>query len=136
MSEENVELVERFFDAWDRQDLGACLASADPEIEYVNAPFAVEPGTRHGHEGFSLVLRKQWEGLGASAHIDVEEAHVQGDAVLAIVRLSREMPGGGSQIEIRAVLRMTFRNGRILRVEPLGAGTSFDAGLKAAGLAE
>src|SRR5687768_9806670 len=93
-------LVRRFFDAWNQQDLDACLAAADPDVEYVNAPTAVEPGTRHGHEAFSLVLRTQWEGLGSTARVEIERTHVEGDRVVVIGRLSREMPGSPSRIEV------------------------------------
>ena len=44
MSEENVEIVRRLVDAWNRKDLEALLAFAEPDAEYVNAPSAVEPG--------------------------------------------------------------------------------------------
>jgi ketosteroid isomerase-like protein len=137
MSEESLEqLARRFFDAWNRQDLDACLAMADPEIEYVNAPSALEPGTRSGHHGLSVVLRKQWEGLGPTARAEVDRVDAQGDEGAVVGRLSREMPGSSSRIEVRGVFRMTLRGGRIARLEQLGAGTSFDAALRAAGLSE
>ena len=136
MSESLEQLAERFFDAWNRQDLDACLAMADPDIEYVNAPSAVEPGTRRGHDGLSLVLRKQWEGLGPTARVEVERVEFRGEGAVVVGRLSREMPGSTSRIEIRGVFRMTLRDGRIGRLEQLGAGTGFDAALRAAGLSE
>ena len=48
MSEENLEIIRRLVDAWNRQDAEAALAHIHPEGEYVNAPAAVEPGTREG----------------------------------------------------------------------------------------
>jgi ketosteroid isomerase-like protein len=130
------QLVTKFFDAWNRQDLQECLAVADPEIEYVNAPSAVEPGTRRGHDGFSLVLRKQWEGLGPTARAEIEQVHVDGDRALVIGQLSREMPGSEARLEVRGVFRMAFRDGHIVSVQILGAGTDFEAALAAAGLEE
>ena len=137
MPDANLEqLVRQFFDAWNRQDLEGCLASADPDVEYVNAPSAVEPGTRHGRDGLSLVLRKQWEGLGPTARAELDQTHLDGDDVVVVGRLSREMPGSDTRIEIRGVFRMTFRNGRIVRIDQLGAGTGFNSALEAAGLSE
>ena len=137
MSKDGLEqLVTRFFDAWNGQDLQACLAMADPDIEYVNAPSAVEPGTRHGHDGLSLVLRSQWEGLGPTARAELDQMHLDGQIATVLGRVSREMPGSSGRIEVRGVFRMTFRDGRILRVEQLGAGTSFDAAVEAAGLSD
>jgi ketosteroid isomerase-like protein len=137
MSQDGVkQLVREFFDAWNRQDLEACLVMADPDIEYVNAPSAVEPGTRHGHDGFSLVLRKQWEGLGPTAHAELDQVHVDGEETIVVGRLSRAMPDSSSRIEVRAVFRMAFEDSRIVRVDQLGAGTSFADALEAAGLSE
>ena len=129
-------LVQRFFDAWNERELDTCLAAADPDVVYVNAPSAVEPGTRHGHDGLSLVLRKQWEGLGPTARIELERTQVEGNRVFVIGRVSRQMPGSESRIEVRGVFSMTFRGGRIVRVEQLGAGMSFDSALEAAGLSD
>ena len=38
MSQENVEIVHRVIDAWNRQDIEGLLALTDPEIEYVQCP--------------------------------------------------------------------------------------------------
>ena len=53
MSEENVELVRRIYDAWDREESARDFIAAD--VEYVNPSYAVEPGTRHGRKRFSAV---------------------------------------------------------------------------------
>jgi ketosteroid isomerase-like protein len=46
MSEGNVEIVRQILDAWNRRDIEGRIALVDPEVEYVNSPTAVEPGTR------------------------------------------------------------------------------------------
>jgi ketosteroid isomerase-like protein len=43
MSEENVEIVRRVIDAWNRRDIEDLHALTDPEAEYVNSPTAIEP---------------------------------------------------------------------------------------------
>jgi ketosteroid isomerase-like protein len=127
-------LVARFFDAWNRQDLAACLAAADPDVEYVNAPTAIEPGVRRGREGFALVLRKQWEGLGSTARISIDRTEVEGDRALVVATLSREMPGSDNRIEVHGAFRMTFRDERIVHVEQLGTAASLAAALESVGL--
>jgi ketosteroid isomerase-like protein len=57
MSDQNVELVKRLYDAWQRDGFGVVPALMDPEIEYVNPPYAVEPGTRRGYEGFEIAAQ-------------------------------------------------------------------------------
>ena len=53
MSEENVELVRRIHERWDREESMRGLVAKD--IEYVNPGYAVEPGTRIGRGGFRSV---------------------------------------------------------------------------------
>jgi ketosteroid isomerase-like protein len=136
MSQENVEIVEQVIAAWNRRDLEAILSFTDPEAEYVNAPLAVEPGTRHGHAELSEVFRKQWEGLGADARQQIDRAYPGGEEVITAGRVSRRIPGSDTQIENRVAVRWTFRDGRVIRVEVLGGGSSFKEALKAAGLRE
>ena len=134
MSAEEPELIERLIAAWNRRDIEAMLALADPEIEYVNAPAAVEPGTRHGLDGFAEVLRKQWEGLGPETSGRIERVHSTGNAFVTVGRIVRPVQGSSIEIENRIALRWTFRNRRLCRLEVLGAGSEFERALAAAGI--
>lgn len=53
MSEQNVELVRRIYEAWGREDSARDFIAAD--IEYVNPQYVVEPGTRRGRKSFAAV---------------------------------------------------------------------------------
>ena len=136
MSQKNVEVVRAVIAAWNRRDLEAALSSVHPEVEYVNAPSAVEAGTRHGHAGLSLVFRKQWTGLGPAARQEIENAQARGNEVVVALRLSRQMPGSSSLIDNHVATRWTFRDGKVVRFEVLGAGSEFKSALEAAGLPE
>jgi hypothetical protein len=50
MSQENVEIVRAIYDEWADGHLGRRYMAED--IEYVNPPNAVEPGTRVGADSF------------------------------------------------------------------------------------
>jgi len=134
MSQAEIEIVERVIDAWNRRDLDTMLALSDPEAEYVNAPAAVEPGTRHGHEGVTTVIKKQWEGLGPDARQRIDQAHVRGDEIVTEGTVSVVLPGSETRLENRVAIRWSFRAGRVSRLEILGAGTSFRTALRAAGI--
>ena len=56
MSEENVEVVRRFYAAWSGDELPGPTELMNPEIEYVNPDRAVEPGTRRGLAAFSRAV--------------------------------------------------------------------------------
>lgn len=135
MSQDHVEVVEALVAAWNRRDLETAISLTDPDAEYINPPLALEPGTRHGHEGLANVLRKQWEGLGPDARQHIDATHVRGDTVIAAGRISRKMPGSDTPLENRIATRWTFRDGKVIRLELLGAGSTFKSALEAAGVA-
>ena len=58
MSQENVELVRRIYDAWERKESAREFIAAD--LEYVNPSYAVEPGVlRRAAVGDRGVARRQ-----------------------------------------------------------------------------
>ena len=135
MSRENVEIVRRVMDAWNQQDIQGILALADPDIEYVSAPAAVEPGTRRGHEGLAAVARTQWESLPGGRQ-EIDRLEDRGNEVISIGRVSRLLPGSDARIDNPILLSWKFRDGKVIRVEMLGAGPEFPEALEAAGLSE
>ena len=135
MSQENVESIRRMLDAWNRQDIEVILALTDPEAEYVNAPTAVEPGTRRGHDEIVAVMRKQWESL-TGALQEIDQFHDRGDEIITVGRVSRTMPGSDARISNPLLMSWRFRDGRLVRLEQLGAGPDFPDALEAAGLPE
>ena len=52
MSQENVEIVRRIYDALSRGESPTSLGLLDPDIEWVNPDGAFEPGTRRGLASF------------------------------------------------------------------------------------
>ena len=135
MSEENIELVRDLVDAWNHQDTEGMLALVDPSAEYVNPPNAVEPGTRRGHDGLVAVVQKQWEAL-PDALQEIERFHDRGDEIITEGRVSRAMPGSDARISNPLLISWKFRDGKLVRVEQLGAGPAFPDAIKAAGLRE
>lgn len=133
MSRESVEIVNRAMEAWNSHDLGAVLAVVDPEAEYVNAPEAVEPGTRRGPAEITTVLRAHWQ---MDLHQEIERFHVRGNEVFTEGRVSRAMPGSEARIDNRVLVSWRIRAGKITRIQVLGAGSAFERALAAAGLEE
>ena len=126
MSRENVEIVHRALAAWNGRDIEAMLALTDPEVEYVNSPTAVEPGTRSGHKSFEHVIRTQWE---------IFRLYERRDEIVGLGRISRRMPGSDARIEERVLVAVRFENGKMTRMEGLGFGQAeVQAALEAVGL--
>jgi ketosteroid isomerase-like protein len=136
ISQENVEIVNRALAAWNGRDIEAMLALTDPEVEYVNSPTAVEPGTRWGHESFEQVIRAQWEIL-SDARWELDRVHERGDEIVGLGRISRRMPESDARIEDRVLLAVRVENGRITRLEVLGFGQAeVQTALEAVGLSD
>jgi ketosteroid isomerase-like protein len=133
MSEENVEIVRRGYDTWNRRDFDATIALIDPEIEWTmmgTTRFMAE-GTYHGHDGireFWRLLIEPW----AELHIEIEGTRAEGDLVVAFVRFhvkARE----GLELEAPFVHLLDLRHCKIIRFR------SFDnraEALETAGLRE
>ncbi len=68
MSQENIELAYRSYDAVNRRDLDALLALMDEDVESVSRIVAVEGGL-HGHAG----IRRWWDSwFGAFPDYNIE----------------------------------------------------------------
>jgi ketosteroid isomerase-like protein len=136
MSQENVEIVRRAIDAWNRRDIEDLLALADPEGEYVNSPSAIEPGTRRGRDEIAAAIRAQWESL-TDGRWEIDRIYDRGEEVIALGRISRRMPGSDARLEDRVLVSWKIRSGKIVRTEVLGFGRDeVHAALEAAGLSE
>jgi ketosteroid isomerase-like protein len=136
MSEENVEIVRRAIDAWNRRDIDYLIALSDPEAEYVNNPTAVEPGTRRGRDEVAAVLRTQWDLL-TDGRWEIDRLYNRGEEIIALGRVSRRMPGSDARLEDRCLVSYRIRSGKIGRTQVLGFGRDEVQGaLEAAGLSE
>jgi ketosteroid isomerase-like protein len=64
MSERNVELSRRWFEAYNARDIDAMLAFFDPSIEFHSTFSVVSGGVYYGHDGMRMWHRDQedaWE---------------------------------------------------------------------------
>jgi uncharacterized protein len=116
MSQENIEVVRRFYEAWARDELPGPLELMDPEVEYVNPAEAVEPGTRRGVPAFAQAVKKllqSWEFW----RTEIEEVTTAGDQVAVVLRYRTRGRGSGIEVEGRESALWTLRGGRVVRYE-------------------
>ena len=86
MSQENVELHRSAIDAWNRRDLQAWLAFADPEVEIVPFNVEMERSAYQGHAG----LRRFWEDyltVFPDFKVGIDEIRDHGSVTVARARL-------------------------------------------------
>jgi ketosteroid isomerase-like protein len=132
MSRENVDLVLRGCDAWNRGALGETLELMTGEFEFrpVLVFFDLDSVYR-GHDGwrrFWKVWREAWE----SVSIRVERVEDLGDRVLAMVTFDGVGRGSGAPVSMSFGQIWTLRDGLVERIDVLEPNDA----LEAAGLRE
>jgi ketosteroid isomerase-like protein len=89
VSQENVDLVHRVLDAFNRRDLDAALALVEGDVEFGSRTAAMEGGF-HGHEG----IRRWWRTiLDASPDRTIEVVEVRDLGDLTLTRVAHAEPG-------------------------------------------
>ena len=67
MSEGNVEIVRKAWEAWSRADMAALFEFYDPEVEWdVTHSYVPDMGVFHGHDGIRAFFR-EWRAFFADA---------------------------------------------------------------------
>jgi hypothetical protein len=132
VSEENVEIIRRAYQRWNRRDSGWATVVA-PEFEYVaSAAFVGLGGGHRGLEGFTRMLEQFW-GEFDEAHAEPQEFIEAGDSVLAVITFRGSGKQSGVEVNMEVFQLWTLRDGKVVR----GQGFSDrDEALEAAGLSE
>jgi ketosteroid isomerase-like protein len=131
MSEENVEIVRRMYEAFHRGDADGALAHFDPEV-VVDASRRVDGGIGHGREELSKIIIR-WVGTFNEWREEIEEMRDLGNLVYVVATQRGRGKGSGVEVENRYALLYELRGDKITRMtvyqEPAQA-------LEAAGLSE
>ena len=110
MSEENVELVRRIYEAWGQEKSARDFIAED--IEYVNPSYAVEPGTRRGRKSFR-VIRDTYEDF----EIQVERYVDAGEEVVVLAQYKASGQGSGVPVSGEHGYVWTVRDGQAVRFQ-------------------
>lgn len=79
---DNVEVVRRLFEAWNRRDYSAALALIDPEVEVEVSASGLElQGTQRGHAGLTEWMAAFWDNFD-SPRAEIDEYVAYGDDVV------------------------------------------------------
>jgi ketosteroid isomerase-like protein len=129
MSEANLEIVRRVFDALNRRDLEGFLADTDPDVvtDWSRAK-GPERGTFRGREQVAGFLRSWWDAFDESV-IVVDELIDVGEQVVSAFHGRQRGRGSGAVVEgPGSLLVWRFRDGVVVsatlyqqRAEALGA---------------
>jgi ketosteroid isomerase-like protein len=107
MSEENVEVVRAIHAAWAAGEVARDLI--EPDMEYVNPPYAVESGTKRDRRTLTRI-RDVWPDF----HIEVERYVDAGDDVV-VIGTAHGTTESGMKAEWRQGYVWTIRDGKAVR---------------------
>jgi ketosteroid isomerase-like protein len=136
MSQENVEIVRRLWEEWERRNSEAVFALYDPAIVWsgdaTHGALEGLGGVYHGHDGVRQFFREVLESFdNYQAHAEtIEET---GDRVLVGIRTSARGKGSGIAVEQHRWNVYELKDGLVVRVQIFE--TKAEA-LEAAGLSE
>ena len=131
MSEENVEIVRRVYDAWSRRDVQTALSFYAPDVEWdgTNLPDG-QVGT--GHEAI-LDHIARWADVWDDWTVEVERVVEAGSDQVILFMRERGQSASGLTMDERHAELYTLRDGKIVRRQGFSDPSQ---ALEAAGLQE
>jgi ketosteroid isomerase-like protein len=128
MSEENVEVVRRIWDAYLRRDFDEIEAQSDPAVVMIT----LEDGTLYGSEAVRRNHERWWEAWD-DHETTVEEVIGAGDRVFVMARFRGRGRSSGAEVEGHHFEVYTLQDRKVIRVEEF---SEREEALEAAGLSE
>ena len=132
MSQENVEIVRRAFDAFVARDVEAWVECHDESAEFLWPRNVIEGGSYRGHDGLRRAFAdafETWEDI----RFDLEAIRDVDDLVVLLGRATNVGKGEAPTVEYPAGYLLRVRTGRIVYFRPY---QSHREALEAAGLSE
>jgi ketosteroid isomerase-like protein len=130
--DQELATIQRAYDLWAQGDFEGLLALATPDLEWIPPSYTLEPGPLRGPEEVRRGIEAYFE--------DFEEFLPRPEKIvdaarpgeyLVLVRTRARGRGSGAEVTIEVAHLITFREGRVSRVEIF---TDRAEGLAAAGL--
>ena len=132
MSQENVEIVRLGYEAFNRGDIEAVVATLDPGIEWWPAADELITQPYRGHDGYRALVAEAREGV-PDLQAEIEEMFAGADRVVTCLRFWGRGRDSGAPVEVRETNVARFREGRIIEVREFREKAE---ALEAAGLSE
>jgi ketosteroid isomerase-like protein len=133
MSQENVEIVRRAFDAFRRGELAESLEGLSPDFEFhPSGRFMDTESVYCGLEGMRIfwrTFRDAWEDI----RIEIDRIEDLGDRVLTLGTFHGRTGGSSAEVSAESGWLHTFEDGLVIRMRSFA---TWDEALEAAGLAE
>ena len=125
MSEsENVAVVRRFIDAFNRLDMDAVLEDADPDVVLKEWEEAPDSRIHYGRDAVRAAVNTwldTWEWM----HVEIKELEEVGDRVRVTLHQRAKGIGSGIEVDFTTYNVYTFRDGKVIMLD-LGLAPNYD----------
>jgi len=118
MSQENVEIVRRVYEAAASHDASAVMALYHPKVELDASALGIESSGGdifRGHAGLRSLFR-EWHEAWGQIEYDYEELIDVGEQVISVVTRHARGRASGVEVERPFALLWTLRDDRVIRV--------------------
>jgi ketosteroid isomerase-like protein len=132
MSQENVEIVRRMYDAFHSGDVEGALAYFDPDVVADASQARPDLPKGHGHEELRQIV-SSWVGAWDEWREEIEEMRDLGSRVLVFIVQRGRGKGSGIEVEAANAALYDLDGGKITR---MALFVERAAALEAAGLSE
>lgn len=132
MSEENVEVVRKIFNAWNRSDFDAAWAFCDSGLVIDRSRSRLDQRVYRGADEVARFW-SDWRATWATTHWEIDELIDADDDVVVLGRFQGRGVESGAEVEANVAQLMTVRDGKLVKGVLFQSRT--DA-LEAAGLSE
>ena len=116
MSQENVEIVRRFVEDFNRRGVDALVDFCDSEVEYVEDPKFPQAKVYRGRDAVVRQAREFYASF-SEYRIEIEDLFGADDKVVAVCHEIGRGTASGAPVDRRVGWIFTIRAGKLLRME-------------------
>jgi ketosteroid isomerase-like protein len=115
---QDLATIQRAYELWAQGDFEGLLALATPDVEWIPPSYTLEPGPLRGPEEVRRGINAYFEDF--EEFLPEPEEIIDAsrpDEYLVLVRTRARGRGSGAEVTIEVAHLITFREGRVSRVE-------------------
>ncbi|HMD51111.1 MAG TPA: nuclear transport factor 2 family protein, partial [Solirubrobacteraceae bacterium] len=107
-------VVQRVYQAWQRDGFGVVPELMDPSVEWVNPSYAVEPGTRRGYDEFAAAAQAVLSVYG-NYRVSPVRFYDAGDRVAVRAKVTGRSSGNDLPVDTERGYLFDIRDGKVVR---------------------
>jgi ketosteroid isomerase-like protein len=133
MSQENIDVIRKSYDAWNCGDLERMFQAFDPDIEWCLPEGGINAGVYRGHQAVRGLMESYLDAFDYFRMEPERFFEAEDGRIVAFIRSPGRGKGSGVEVEVHTAYTWTMREGKAVRCE---ISTNRAEALKAVGLSD